>query len=77
MKYTFFWSHSREEEKIIVMNRKDALKVIRRFKKHSKFCDSLFLYLSRKDVPSYQGNCFGYYYRMWDKTEFRTMKEEA
>lgn len=75
MKYTLYWGHSDKEETIIVMSRKDALKVIKRFKKKADYCDSLFIYLSRKDVPAYKGGCYGYYYRGWNGTEYRLMKE--
>lgn len=75
MKYTFYWNRSREEEKIIVMSHKDALKIIHRFKKQAEYCDSLFLYLSRKDVPSYWDKCYGHYFKAWDRIEFQRVKE--
>lgn len=71
MKYTFYWSHSGKEEKIIVMSHKEALRVIRRFKKQAEYCDSLFLYLSRKDIPSYLGKCYGHYFKAWNKIKFQ------
>lgn len=75
MKYAFYWEHSGKEETLIVMSRKDALKVIKRFKKKADYCDSLFIYLNRKNVPSYLGKCYGHYFKGWNGTELHQIKE--
>ena len=75
MKYTLYWTHSGKEEIIIAMSRKNALRIIKRFKKKANYCDSLFIYLSRKDIPTYEGKCYGHYFKGWDGTELHQIKE--
>lgn len=75
MKYTLYWAHLNKVETIVAMSRKDALRIIKRFKKRASYCDSLFVHLSRRDIFAYEGKCYGHYFKGWNGTELYQIRE--
>ena len=74
MKYTFYLLRGDEEKTIIVTSHKAALRIIKRFVKKPvaiDCCESLFIYLSRKDVPTYQARAYGHYFKTWEGIRFK------